>query len=183
MPDDTTLPRAFQRAPVATDAHFFKLRVPLLDQGRMDTEVTRAKGMTARVKVYASGGENELHAHMGQDHMFIVLQGSVRFYDKDDGDLSYKLEGDYILAGDSSITIRYVRDITDVTKWDPLFCRVMAAQWAKDLAPAIAGSDGRMGLITAAWKEALNSARTVDAVEDGADPDTVPAWIAARSQG
>ena len=85
MPDDTTLPRAFQRAPVATDAHFFKLRVPLLDQGRMDTEVTRAKGMTTRVKVYASGGENELHAHMGQDHMFIVLQGSVRFYDKDGG--------------------------------------------------------------------------------------------------
>ncbi len=56
MPDDTTLPRAFQRAPVATDAHFFKLRVPLLDQGRMDTEVTRAAGLAASGVPSTGGG-------------------------------------------------------------------------------------------------------------------------------
>ena len=93
MPDDTaSKPTAdtttetqpyFKRMPVATEAQFFNMRVPLLDQGRMDTEICRAGGMTARVKVYASGGENELHCHAGQDHMFVVLQGSARFYDKD----------------------------------------------------------------------------------------------------
>jgi mannose-6-phosphate isomerase-like protein (cupin superfamily) len=95
MPDDTaskpkldktteTAP-TYTRVPVATDAaQFFNMRVPLLDQGRMDTEICRAPGMTARIKVYASGGENELHCHASQDHMFVIMQGSARFYDKDD---------------------------------------------------------------------------------------------------
>lgn len=85
MPDDATAARetSLKRAPIATDTTFFKLRAPLLDQGRMDTELARTRKMTARLKVYASGGENELHCHAGEDHMFVVLQGSVRFYDKD----------------------------------------------------------------------------------------------------
>ena len=70
--------------PVAKDeAQWFNMRVPLLDQGRMDTEIARATGMTARVKVYASGGENELHCHASQDHLFVIMQGSARFVDKD----------------------------------------------------------------------------------------------------
>ena len=58
MPDDTSVKHAFKRLPVATDAQFFNMRVPLLDQGRMDTEIARAGGMTARMKVYASGGDD-----------------------------------------------------------------------------------------------------------------------------
>jgi mannose-6-phosphate isomerase-like protein (cupin superfamily) len=84
MPDDATVFKAFNRAEISTDTKFFKLRAPLLDQGRMDTEVARTEKMSARVKVYASGGENTLHCHATEDHMFIVLQGTVRFYDKDD---------------------------------------------------------------------------------------------------
>ena len=30
-------------------------------------------------QVYASGGENALHAHHGEDHAFIVLQGKATF--------------------------------------------------------------------------------------------------------
>jgi mannose-6-phosphate isomerase-like protein (cupin superfamily) len=81
-----THPKTFKRMPVAKDeAQWFNMRVPLLDQGRMDTEIARAAGMTARIKVYASGGENELHCHASQDHMFVILQGSARFTDKDGG--------------------------------------------------------------------------------------------------
>ena len=94
MPDDTaSKPKLdtttetqpyFKRMPVATEAQFFNMRVPLLDQGRMDTEICRAGGMTARVKVYASGGENELHAHPQEDHAFIVLQGRAAFFGPND---------------------------------------------------------------------------------------------------
>jgi uncharacterized cupin superfamily protein len=31
------------------------------------------------IKVYASGGENALHSHGGEDHIFIVLQGKAIF--------------------------------------------------------------------------------------------------------
>jgi len=83
MPDDAPIRKAYSRAPVAKDTTFFKMKVPLLDQGRMDTEVARTERMSARMKVYASGGENELHTHASEDHCFFVMQGSVRFYDKD----------------------------------------------------------------------------------------------------
>jgi mannose-6-phosphate isomerase-like protein (cupin superfamily) len=58
----------------------FALRAQLLDQGRTDTVVAAAEDLIVRMKVYASGGENELHAHTGEDHTFMVLQGSARFY-------------------------------------------------------------------------------------------------------
>jgi mannose-6-phosphate isomerase-like protein (cupin superfamily) len=48
--------------------------------GRTDTPLAATEDMSIRLKVYAEGGENELHAHPGEDHSFIVLQGSVRFY-------------------------------------------------------------------------------------------------------
>ena len=56
MPDDTSIKHAFKRLPIATDAHFFNMRVPLLDQGRMDTEIARAGGMieAARAKARAA---------------------------------------------------------------------------------------------------------------------------------
>ncbi|MGE0650917.1 MAG: cupin domain-containing protein [Alphaproteobacteria bacterium] len=63
----------------------FKLRTQLLDQGRTDTTVARTDNMVARVKVYASGGENGLHTHPNEDHMFVIMQGSARFYDRDGG--------------------------------------------------------------------------------------------------
>lgn len=76
---------SFNRAEVATKAFPFKLRAQLLDQGRTDTEVCRTENMWTRLKVYASGGENALHCHPREDHMFVVLQGSARFYDRDGG--------------------------------------------------------------------------------------------------
>ena len=32
------------------------------------------------VKVYAEGGENELHSHRREEHCFVVLQGEATFY-------------------------------------------------------------------------------------------------------
>jgi mannose-6-phosphate isomerase-like protein (cupin superfamily) len=61
----------------------FRLSAQLLDQGRTDTVLAATDNLTLRLKVYASGGENELHAHPHEDHSFIVLQGSAVFHDAD----------------------------------------------------------------------------------------------------
>ncbi|MPY68969.1 MAG: cupin domain-containing protein [Alphaproteobacteria bacterium] len=58
----------------------FSLKGQLLDQGRTDTMLAATEDLTLRLKIYASGGENELHAHTSEDHSFIVLQGSARFF-------------------------------------------------------------------------------------------------------
>lgn len=62
----------------------FKLRTALLTQGRTDTPLAATQDLTLVLKVYASGGENELHAHPQEDHAFIVLQGQAAFFGPND---------------------------------------------------------------------------------------------------
>lgn len=52
----------------------------LLSMGRTDTVVASADDMTARVKVYAEGGENATHTHLNEDHVFFVVQGEATFH-------------------------------------------------------------------------------------------------------
>lgn len=66
-----------------TKLHPYKLRGQLLKQGRTDTTVAETDLMEVRLKIYASGGENALHTHADEDHTFLILQGSARFYDED----------------------------------------------------------------------------------------------------
>ena len=85
MPDDlkTTGPNAAGGAGTVNTAikpSFFRLRTQLLDDGRSNTPIAETENMWARLKVYASGGENTLHAHPNEDHMFIILAGQATFY-------------------------------------------------------------------------------------------------------
>ena len=71
-----------ERRPVAAtdDAVVFSMRnLPLLEQGTSYDPLATAENLWAAVKVYASGGENALHSHGGEDHAFIVLQGKATF--------------------------------------------------------------------------------------------------------
>ena len=63
----------------------FKLRTQLLEDGRYDTCLAATPdGLTCRIKVYANGGENELHEHRHEEHVFIILQGKAMFYGPDE---------------------------------------------------------------------------------------------------
>ena len=64
--------------------YVFSLKGQLLDQGRTDSVLAATDDLTIRLKVYASGGENELHAHPYEDHSFMILQGSAKFFGPDD---------------------------------------------------------------------------------------------------
>jgi quercetin dioxygenase-like cupin family protein len=74
--------KVIERRPViATDrAVVFSMRdLPMLEQGTTYDSLATAQNLWAAVKVYASGGENALHSHGGEDHTFIVLQGKATF--------------------------------------------------------------------------------------------------------
>lgn len=78
MDDITTI----ERLPnVAIDkAVLFSMRnLPLLEQGTTYDPLATAENLWMSIKVYASGGENALHSHGGEDHAFIVLQGKATF--------------------------------------------------------------------------------------------------------
>jgi len=70
-----------------TTPYVFSLKGKLLDQGRTDSVLAATDDLTIRLKIYASGGENELHAHTSEDHSFMILQGSARFFGPDDEEI------------------------------------------------------------------------------------------------
>ena len=78
MDDLTTVER---KPNVAIDkAVVFSMRdTPLLQQGTIYDPLATAENLCVNLKVYASGGENALHSHGGEDHAFIVLQGKATF--------------------------------------------------------------------------------------------------------
>jgi len=67
-----------------TKPTLFKLKAQLLDQGRTDTVLAATDDLSLRLKVYAEGGENELHAHPHEDHFFVVLAGKAEFHGPSD---------------------------------------------------------------------------------------------------
>jgi mannose-6-phosphate isomerase-like protein (cupin superfamily) len=58
----------------------FQVRVPLLKEGRVHNVVAEAGPMTVAMKCYAEGGENALHTHLDEPHVFVVLQGEAKFW-------------------------------------------------------------------------------------------------------
>lgn len=58
----------------------YRLRTQLLSKGRSDYVLAKTDTMSVRIKCYAQGGENVLHAHKGEDHTFVVLAGKARFF-------------------------------------------------------------------------------------------------------
>ena len=67
----------------ATDAakpSFFSIRPQLLDAGNTEEPLAVGEHLWVKIKVYAKGGENKLHAHPHQDHSFILLDGRARFH-------------------------------------------------------------------------------------------------------
>ncbi len=71
------------QAPASAPPEIYRLRTPLMKEGRLDTVLSETDHMQVRIKCYAAGGENALHAHAGEDHTFVILQGQARFWGPD----------------------------------------------------------------------------------------------------
>jgi len=61
----------------------FKLWAKLPRRGRTDTPVATTENLWVVLKCYASEGENEIHAHPHEDHVFVVMQGKAAFHGPD----------------------------------------------------------------------------------------------------
>lgn len=70
----------YQKPKLIGEKGKFSMRgLPLLAQGTANYPQATVENLWVSVKVYASGGENALHAHMVEDHAFVVLQGRATF--------------------------------------------------------------------------------------------------------
>lgn len=77
--DDSKISDRRPNAAIDKAVLFSMRNLPLLEQGTTYDPLATAENLWVNIKVYASGGENALHAHGGEDHAFIVLQGNATF--------------------------------------------------------------------------------------------------------
>ncbi len=58
--------------------------------------------------------------------------------------LSYALEGDRLLTNETSIDLRYTKKVTDASKFDPLFVKVLVLELQDAMIGPLAGGDERI---------------------------------------
>jgi len=67
-------------------AKVVQLKTQLVKEGHTRDLLAETDLMTLRIHCYAPGiGENALHAHTKEDHIFVVLQGTAQFNTGRDG--------------------------------------------------------------------------------------------------
>jgi mannose-6-phosphate isomerase-like protein (cupin superfamily) len=67
-------------------AWLVQLKTQLVSQGHTRHLLAETDLMTLRIHCYGPGiGENALHSHTKEDHIFLVLQGTARFNNGRDG--------------------------------------------------------------------------------------------------
>lgn len=64
----------------AQQLSFSMRNLPLLEDGATMELLGLSPMLWAHSKVYSSGGENALHSHDIEDHVFLVLQGQANFH-------------------------------------------------------------------------------------------------------
>lgn len=68
------------RADVNLDPEIIALRTQLASKGHTKHLLAKTDMMTMHIHCYApKGGENDLHAHVKEDHVFVCLQGEAIF--------------------------------------------------------------------------------------------------------
>ncbi len=95
-------------------------------------------------------------------------------------DQEWKVEGRKILCNDSSLSIKYIFDQTDTTKFTPHFDEALASDIARDIAYAITQSNSRADSLKKDYDLAIRDARSFDAQEGTVEQVEAFDWSNAR---
>lgn len=97
-------------------------------------------------------------------------------------DVDWQIEGKKIFTNDQApLQLRYVADVTDPNTMDPLFREALSAKLAFELCEEITQSNQKKTDATAAYKEAIQIARRVNAIENIAAEPPTDTYITVRA--
>jgi hypothetical protein len=90
-------------------------------------------------------------------------------------------ENGYLLASNNDVVnLRFVADITDVSKMDPLFCEGLAARIALAVCEPLTQSTSKLAAIARVYDVFINDARTVNAIEQGTEQPPDDDYVTCR---
>ena len=81
------------------------------------------------------------------------------------GEVPYAVENGLILCNDSTLSIKYIAQITDTGYFDALFTDVLAQRLAATLAMALSKQKALIDMMWNAYKQKLDEARQMDGQE------------------
>lgn len=95
--------------------------------------------------------------------------------------LDWVIEGGKILTNWAApLDVRYTADITDESRWDPLFYNAVAIALGIDLCETITNSTGKKATLDQEYVVAINQAKKANAFEQLAQVSPEPSFITAR---
>lgn len=93
----------------------------------------------------------------------------------------YLLESDFIVSGQADpIMLRFVADMVDVSKMDPMFCEGLGARIGLEACEPITQSVSKKQIIASEYEKFMTEARLVNAIEIGTEEAPVDDYIACR---
>jgi hypothetical protein len=91
------------------------------------------------------------------------------------------LENGFLLTSDTGpIPLRFVADVTDVSRMDPMFCEGLAARVALEVCEPLTQSTAKLGAIAKIYDEWISTARVVNAIEQGPDQPPDDDFVTCR---
>jgi len=102
---------------------------------------------------------------------------TIKFNDFED---DYEQEGEFILTDSSTANLKYIRDVTDPTKQDPLFREAFASRLAMELAEIIPQDSELKNELRQEFKDNMQEARSADAMENLPEELIADEWLDAR---
>lgn len=115
----------------------------------------------------------------GFSKIYALPSDYLRFLRLNSGDEHYQLEADGLLTEANPAELRYIARITDTTRFDPLFVFALAALLAAEAALPITNSQSLRENAVARFREKLQEARSVDAMENPQETLLADDFIAA----
>lgn len=93
-------------------------------------------------------------------------------------------ESNYLITGDlSPLIYRFVADMLDVTRYDPMFCEGLASRVAFELCEPLTQSISKLGAIGKEYQQFIGEARTKNAIEVGPVSPEEDSWFEVKVCG
>jgi hypothetical protein len=102
-------------------------------------------------------------------------------YGTDLGDADWKVEGGKLLCNYSSVSIKYIKQVTDTSLYSAYFVETLACALAAAVAYTLTQSTSLKESAEAAFERQLRVARSYDAQEGFGDRVYADSWLNSRA--
>ena len=116
----------------------------------------------------------------GFSHQFTLPSDYLRIVDLEYTDDKYQVENNLILANRNTLNLRYIYDITDVTKFTSDFAELLAMRIAVDLSYVLVQSNSLTQQLVAMYDRKLRDVRSFDGQENPPQSVTDDLFISSR---